>query len=62
MNRIILGPFILIQSNSEKLLTLVLGQLAQVYFFEYSLLIVTILIEPTIKVFLTIQKYFVVVL
>ena len=62
MNIIILGPFILIQSNSEKLLTLVWGQLAQVYFVEYSLLIVTILIEPTIKVFLTIQKYFVVVL
>ena len=56
-----LWPLLVLQSNEQKTLTLVLSSLSSAYFVEYGVLMVAILIAtvPVIIVFLTMQKHFV---
>lgn len=56
-----LWPLLVLQSDSQKTLTLVLSSLSSAYFVEYGVLMVAILIAtaPVIVVFLTMQKHFV---
>lgn len=54
-------PLIVLQTNDQKTLPLLISNLASAYFPEYGVIMATIVITtlPTIIVFFTLQKYFV---